>query len=684
MSRFFELDNDNCRRAALNRGIVTMDSILDRNVSIELGSAVEPTVSIIIVSLNAVELLAATLAGLASLPRLNRTSFEVIIVDNASQEETRTLLRHVSGARIILNSSNLGFGGGCNLGASAAAGRYLLFLNPDIELMPGALDALVEAAESNEKVGIVGGRLLFPNSQIQEAGAFFKNDSQLTHPYLRGVTDPSRAEATYRHETGYVSGALLLIGRELFNILGGFDPIYSPAYFEDTDLCVRCARSGYSVLYEPTAVAIHFESATSKTRAEVEMLLEKNRTVFRERHAKWIFARGDSHTSDLERRNFAPDELRILYIDDEVPHKDSGSGLPRANDILSHLTALGYFVSVFPLHRGENEAYRKYRDLSRRIEILGGEYGEPLTEILEKRRGYYDILWVSRPHNIDLVVDMFDRSHEKLRNFVRSSIVFDAEAIFSVRWAQKTFLGAGVVYGNDVEAAIRHEIRNYQMADHVVFVNETEKQLCHRLGVVNARVLGHSLEVHPETPGFRQRSGLVFFGALLHIDAPNFDSLTWFKDNVWDLLRSRLGSDLTLTIVGPVSDQVRVSMAADGIVFVGRVPDLAPHADAARVLIAPTRYAAGIPHKVHEAASRGLPAVVTPLLAHQIGWSDGVGYMVADWQAPFEFADAIIELMRNENRWTETREAGYKALERDCSSFEFRRALRDICEWKLV
>lgn len=684
MSRIFQVDNEACRQAARNRGLITLESVHDRGVTIELGSGFEPLVSIVVVSLNAADLLAATLTSLAAASRLNRMPFEVIIVDNASQEETTSLLRRVSGARVIFNPVNTGFGAGCNLGASVALGRYLLFLNPDIELMPGALDALVEAIESDDKVGIVGGRLLFPSGRIQEAGAHFKDDAQLTHPYLRDASDPEASEAIYRHETGYVSGALLMIRKGLFESLGGFDPIFSPAYFEDTDLCVRCARNGYSVLYEPSATAFHFESATSKARTEVNALLDKNRATFRKRHERWIFARGDAEGNDLVLRNFAPDELRILYVDDEVPHQDAGSGLPRANSILNHFVALGYFVSVFPLHRGEDRTHRKYRDLSRRIEILGGEHGAPLNEIIETRGGYYDILWVSRPHNIDIVVDLFGRSHDKLRNFVRSSIVFDAEAVFSVRSALKSYLDAGAVLGSEVESAIRHEIRNYQLADHVIFVNEREKKMCRRLGIINARVLGHALAPQRNTPGFRQRSGLLFLGALLHLDTPNFDSLVWFKEKVLGLLRTRFGADFTLTIVGPISDRARSALAGDGVVFAGRVPDVSPYADAARVLIAPTRYAAGIPHKVHEAASRGLPSVVTPLLASQVGWPDGVGYSVADWLEPSVFADAVAELARNESLWTEVRENGYNALERDCSDLEFRRTLRDICEWNLV
>ncbi|HMK88019.1 MAG TPA: glycosyltransferase [Methylocystis sp.] len=680
-SSFKAVDNDICRQALVNRGSLLLDSLCDHGATIDLKSSPLPLISIIVVAFNAPELLAVTMASLAAQGNLNRSSFEVIVVDNASDDETKALLNRLVGARIIPSETNRGFAGGSNLGASVAAGKYLLFVNPDIELLPGALDALVRAKESREHVGAVGGRLLFPGGRIQEAGAHFKNDGLLTHPYLRDARDPNAAEATYRRETGYVSGALLLIEKTLFDRLEGFDEAFTPAYFEDTDLCVRAARLGYATLYEPFATAVHFESSTSASREAVEALLDSHRKLFRDRHGKWIFANGDAGGSDLELRNFSVNELRILYIDDAVPHLDGGSGYPRSNAILNCMAAHGYFVSFYPLHRVKEKRQNLYRDLSPRIEIFEGSGVGPLSEILEQRRGYYDILWVSRPHNVEVVVDLFAQRGESMRDFVRSAIVFDAEAIFCLRDALKTYVHSGAIFGGELEAAVRREIRHYPVADHVICVSEAEKAMCESFGLANVRVLGHRMEAQRDTPGFSARAGLIFVGAVYEADSPNFDSLLWFKENVLALVRARLGAELTLTVVGSMPSEMRQALAGEGVKILGVVPDIAAHVNAARVFVAPTRYASGIPHKIHESVSRGLPAVVTPLLASQVGWPASAGYLVADWRDQKEFAEAIIRLHENEALWNALRQKGFDEVERDCDATAFSRTVRDICEW---
>jgi O-antigen biosynthesis protein len=681
MSNWFKVvDNETARQVMVNRGSLILDCLCDLGATINLNSSDQPLISIIIVSYNAPELLAVTFAGLAAQANLNKSTFEVVIVDNASGAQTKALLGRIEGARVIHSPSNLGFSAGCNLGADNAAGRYLLFLNPDIELLPGGLDALVRA-QNEERVGAVGGRLLFPSGMVQEAGAYFKNDAMLTHPYLRDACGPTAPEAMYRRETGYVSGAMLLIDKALFDRLGGFDAVYSPAYFEDTDLCVRSARLGYPTVYEPFATAIHFESATSKTREHVVALLDKNRSIFRERHAGWIFANGDAGGVDLELRNFSTNEFRILYIDDTVPHQDAGSGYPRSNSILNLMADRGYFVSLYPLHHKKPDRADTYRDLASRIEVFHGSGAESLAEIIETRRGYYDLLWVSRPHNIDFVAELFAQRGESMRDFVRSAIVFDAEAIFSLRNAMKTYAQSGAVFGKHLEAAIRREIRHYAMADHLICVNESEKAICESFGLVNVRILGHAMETRRATPEFSGRSGLLFVGALQLADSPNCDSLIWFKENVWNLVRRRLGERLTLKVVGPISQDMRQILAGEGVDIIGAAQDISLYTNAARVFIAPTRYASGIPHKVHEAVSRGLPAVVTPILASQVGWPREAGYLVADWRDPQQFADAIVRLHENESLWSAVRRSGYDEIEKDCSPRGFARNLRDICEW---
>jgi glycosyltransferase involved in cell wall biosynthesis len=112
------------------------------------------------------------------------------------------------------------------------------------------------------------------------------------------------------------------------------------------------------------------------------------------------------------------------------------------------------------------------------------------------------------------------------------------------------------------------------------------------------------------------------------------------------------------------SERVR-QLATPAVRFLGHVPNLTAAYDEARIFVAPTRYAAGIPHKVHEAAARGIPIVATPLLASQLGWHDGEPFLVAaDADA---FADKCVELYTNCALWAQLREAGLQRISKECS-----------------
>ncbi|KQP61652.1 glycosyl transferase [Methylobacterium sp. Leaf399] len=666
------------RRVALVEAALIWNHLALNDVRIGFRDVAAPRVSVVIVSHGAGPLLALTLYRLAAQQDLAGVAFEVIVVDNASDAETRTLFSRLDGARVVQNAENVGFGPACNAGAALARAPHILFLNPDIDLMPGAMKALVDTLEEFDEVGIVGARLVFPGGILQEAGANFRDDEQVTHPYGRGWTDPFAAEAGFARDVGYVSGAVLLIERALFEELGGFDDRYAPAYFEDTDLCVRVLQKGRRVVYQPRATAIHVENATSPRREDVERLLDRNRALFRERHGAWLFEQGP------QRRGFGGRDqdafaLRVLVVDDFTPHQDLGAGLPRANGVLNAMADLGYavtFCSVFGT--GEEPAARR-RDLSTRIEVIDPCGPEGIAKLIQERPDYYDVLWVSRPANIDLVCQIVDDLGLTLRRVGRSRVIFDSEALFAVRAFVTAALNGEAANAATLAREARRETRNFPRADHVVCVSQAEAGLVARYGRANAAVLGHALAPRPDPPGFAGRHGFLFIGSLAFAHEPNVDSLVWLLDAVWPRLRRRL-PEARFDVVGQVAPAVAERLARPGVTVHGRVADPGPLFDAARVSVAPTRFAAGIPHKVHEAVSRGLPGVVTPILADQIGWPEGTGYRVRDWRDPEGFADALVHLHEDRATWEAVQRAGLERLRIDCAPAPYATLLRRLCE----
>lgn len=671
------------RQVAQLHANLLVEAIRLNGQKIHFTAQTNPDISIVIVSYNAANLLCMTLANLASHQAGEKSKFEVIIIDNASDSETRDILNRVENARIVYNEKNEGFGPACNRGAHLGSGRHILFLNPDIDLMPGALDAMVKGFELYDDVGIVGARLVFPGGTLQEAGAFFLDDAQLTHPYLRGLSDPSAPEALFAREVGYVSGAALMIERDLFERLAGFDDAFAPAYYEDTDLCLRCAQLGRRIIYQPRAIAFHYENATSPSRENVETLLSKHRDVLLKRHRNWLFESGASPAGFMTRE---PDRnrFRVLYIDDRVPHVDSGAGLPRANSIINLMTKMGYLVTMLPVYDIDSEPSARYRDVDPRIEILEpGALGE-LKRIIDQRPGYYDLLWVSRPHNVDFVVKTFLECGVQLRNWVKSRIVFDTEALFSARQAIMELNHDKHIDSSLLRHAIRLETSFSNLADVVVCVSNGESQLLKKIGgVTHVKILGHLMTNEPGPSAFEDRNGVLFVGPLVEDGTPNVDSIDWFLTHAWPIVSARLGTRARLVLVGNITREIRTKFERHDVVALGRVDDLQDVFNSVRLSIAPTRFAAGIPQKVHNCVGHGVPMVITPLLMAQLSWNDSVGCLSAPWQDARAFAEAVLTLHEDQAVWRAVRERGLKQVYDECNQERFRHDLRDICEGQM-
>jgi GT2 family glycosyltransferase/SAM-dependent methyltransferase len=189
------------------------------------------------------------------------TDCEIIVVDDASSDDTPRLLDgYGDRIRVITHAANAGFAISCNHGAIMAAGDYVVFLNNDTIPQAGWLDALVDCARRHPKAGIVGSKLLFPNGSVQHAGVAFAPPSGLpTHLYYGFPGDHPAVNKPRRFQA--VTGACLLVRRDLFEQLNGFDPLFLNVY-EDVDLCLRAGTLGYEVHYAPQSVLHHLQSIT--------------------------------------------------------------------------------------------------------------------------------------------------------------------------------------------------------------------------------------------------------------------------------------------------------------------------------------------------------------------------------------------------------------------------------------
>ncbi len=232
-----------------------------------------------------------------------RTSFEIVVVDDASADETAAVLaEQPDPVRSLRRAQNGGFAVACNDGAGAARGELLLFLNNDTEPQPGWLDALVDHADAHPQAAAVGAKLLFPDGSVQHAGVVICQDGRPRHIYAGFRADHPAVQRPRAYQA--VTAACMLVRRPDFERTGGFDPAFRNA-LEDVDLCLRLRAAGSEVHYCPTSVVVHLESAS---RGRGSTNVQHNFDLFRDRWAETV------QRDDL--RHYVEDGLlRINYRD---------------------------------------------------------------------------------------------------------------------------------------------------------------------------------------------------------------------------------------------------------------------------------------------------------------------------------------------------------------------------------
>ncbi|NOX38923.1 MAG: tetratricopeptide repeat protein [Calditrichaeota bacterium] len=218
-------------------------------------------------------------------------TFEVIVVDNASTDETPAFMKQAQNMypnlTYIRSEENLKYAGGCNLGAHRAKGKYLVFLNNDTEPEPGWLKQAIRVFQEEPNVGVLGAKLLYPDRTIQHCGIEFQN-SKIEHNFIWPFHRYRHAKednplVNRREDVHAVTGACLFIPRKLFQQVGGFDESYG-MYFEDTDLCFKVRRKGKRVVYDPDIVVIHHEGKSTENLDKIHELNHKAATIF---YQKW-------------------------------------------------------------------------------------------------------------------------------------------------------------------------------------------------------------------------------------------------------------------------------------------------------------------------------------------------------------------------------------------------------------
>ncbi len=598
-----------------------------------------PMVSVVVPAYNHCDVTVRCLQSLsdmwpATLP------IQVIVVDDASSDQTPSLLTELAGVDYVRNAQNQGFVRSCNRGAALARGKYICFLNNDTEVREAWLDHLVTLAESDPLIGAVGSKLIYPDGTLQEAGGIMFRDASGWN-YGR-TADPKDPRYNYIRDVDYCSGAALMVRRDLFSWIGGFSEVFAPAYYEDVDLCFSVRSLGYRVVYQPLSEVIHYEGLTSGTdvASGSKRFQEINRPKFHEKWFQALEGHYEPHPSSVpgaaRRLKNGP---TILVVDSYVPLYDRDAGSLRLMHIIRLLCEAHFQVVFLPDNYARMQPYTtELHQLG--VEVLHHiERGRSQIQSLEEILPFLDFAWICRP-------ELFHKYESMIRRNGATKVLYDTIDLHFVRKRREYELFGG--NAEDWQTSEREELSAARKADATIVVTEDERRVLSDFGIDPVYVIPtlHDPVVVSNRRSFSERDGLLFIGGYNH--TPNVDTAKWLCNEIMPLVWQAEPS-ITLTLLGSNPPDAVLALQSGLVRVPGYVPDVSSYFESAKLFVAPIRFGAGIKGKVGHALSYGLHVVLTSIAAEGFGVTDNHDCLLAD-DAP-RFAAAIIRAYRDEALW---------------------------------
>ncbi len=635
------LSNSFCQRQAHLNEYPYKQKILDIDLSdvsekLSFPTFVSIDVSIVIPCYNNFKITMQCLRSV--LKNTKNVNYEVIIADDKSTDEVRNITDYVDNIIYVKNSKANGFVNNCNAGAAVARGKYFYFLNNDTQVQPGYLDSLFNLINHDESIGIVGSMLVFSDGTLQEAGGQIFRDASGSN-VGRGATNIEDVELNYVRDTDYISGAGLMIRADLFKELNGFDELYAPAYYEDSDLCLRVWYwKQKRVVFQPLSRVVHFEGQSFPSERK-QRLMDKNGASFFNRFfnelAKYHCS---SEWNSFVYKDHSVGKKQMLVIDWKIlsPSFDTGSRV--TFQYMQLFRKMGMNVKYYPM-----DVYLEKQEFLTDIEQLGIEVVfEQLDFYLTRNGKYFDYVFINRP-------DITERYINLIRRTTRAYIIYQGHDLHYLRRYKER------KRQNDPNAEKilldekKQEFDIISYTDLPCFVSKDETDLvnkampkCHCISLPIFILDSAKMSEISYDP--KQRKDICFVAGFKH--TPNVDGALWFVKKIFPIVKKSI-PDLKVYLIGSSPTEEIKALNSDDVIVTGYVTDerLKRYYAEVKMSVIPLNFGAGVKGKTVESVYNKVPVLTTSIGAEGI---DNSSYTLTIEDDAERFANMLVKMYQDD------------------------------------
>lgn len=587
---------------------------------------------------------------------VEKIPYEIIIGDDMSTDETSHIDDFITGISVNKNGSDHGFLMNCNRASKLARGKYILFLNNDTQVQYNWLESLVELIEHDEKIGLVGSKLIYPDGKLQEAGGIIFNDASGMNYGNRH--NPNSPEYNYVKEVDYISGASILIRKSLWKEIDGFDEQFKPAYCEDSDFAFEVRKHGYKVVYQPKSVVVHFEGVSNGTdlssglkRYQVEnqvKLLNKWKRELRDQSSPsdMVFLARERHNGK-----------RILVMDANLPEYDMNAGNRTTYMYLKLFLHLGLKITFVPCSFKVKEPYLTLLT-QLGIEVLCSTgYHNSITIWLKEHLQYFDFVYLQRPNPTIKYIHI-------IRKYFRGKIFYYTHDLHYIRLYREYLLTKDIRFLHESKTFKKIEHKIFKEVDVIYSVGNYELQVIKKSfsgkNIKNIPAYIYEKQMDNVEKDFSKRHDILFVGGFGH--RPNIDAVEYFAKDVFPKISQKI-PNIVWHIVGAKAPEKIKQLESRNIKLEGFCSDeeLQRLYQTCRIVVVPLRYGAGVKGKVVEAAYNQIPIITTSIGAE--GLDSSIGCFITEDDTD-RLADLIVKTYSDFDALRKMSDAGKVFIEK--------------------